>query len=64
MLVVNKPCFSPYHLVFVIQMQLSFVNFKYLLEKEITLFSFTFIYSAQKYTHVQIHDDLQEIKGQ
>lgn len=41
MLVVNKPCLSTYHLVFVIQGQLYFVNFKALLEKEITLFLFS-----------------------
>lgn len=38
MLHVSKPHFSSYLLVFIVHGQLSFVNFKALLEKEITLF--------------------------
>lgn len=64
MLDVNKPCFSTYHLVFVIKGQLSFVNFKALLEKETTLFLFSLICSAQNYMQIQMHDGLQQIKSQ
>lgn len=38
MLHVSKPHFSSYHLVFIVHGQLSFVNFKALLEKEIFIF--------------------------
>lgn len=64
MLDVNKPCLSTYHLVFVIQGLLTFVNFKALLEKEIILFLFSLICSAQNYMQIQTHDGLQQIKSQ
>lgn len=38
MLHVSKPHFSSYHLVLIVHGQLSFVNFKALLEKEIFIF--------------------------
>lgn len=64
MLDVNKPCLSTYHLVCVIQGLLAFVNFKALLEKEIILFLFSLICSAQNYMQIQTHDGLQQIKSQ
>lgn len=44
MLYVSKPCFSSYHLVFVTQDKISFVNCNALLEKEITFFLVSLIF--------------------
>lgn len=60
MLRVSKSCLSSYHLVFVIQGQL-LVNCKALLEKEVTLFLLSLIFSAQIYMQIQVHDGLQQI---